>query len=90
MDKDYIICRCEEVTLKEVEDAIQHGAHNPDEIKKCTRAGMGLCQGRICSTLITQLLEQSGYPPQHITPPHSRMPARPVKIKEYLEDIKDE
>ncbi len=90
MTDNYIICRCEEITLKEIEDAIDHGATDLDSIKKYTRAGMGLCQGRICATLITKILEQKGYPPQHCTPPHNRMPVRPVKVKAYIEEDKNE
>jgi NAD(P)H-nitrite reductase large subunit len=90
MCEDYIICRCEEVTLHEIQAAIDSGAITLDEIKKLTRAGMGLCQGRICSTLIIRLLSEKSYDPKGCSPPHSRPPVRPVKIKEYLEEEKNE
>lgn len=90
MDNDFIICRCEEISLHEIQDAIDSGAITLDEIKKLTRAGMGLCQGRICSTLIIKLLEEKGYDPKDAPPSHSRLPVRPVKIQEYLGDDSDE
>lgn len=82
MDENIVICRCEEIMLHEIEKAIESGAITLDEIKKQTRAGMGPCQGRICSTLILKLLEEKGYEVKD-SPPHSRMPVRPFKIKEY-------
>lgn len=90
MQDDFIICRCEEISLHEIEDAISSGSITLDEIKKLTRAGMGLCQGRICSTLIIKLLAAKGYDPKTSTPPHSRSPARPVKIQEYIGETTNE
>ena len=43
-----IICRCEEITEDEIIKSINDGASTVDEVKKFTRAGMGLCQGRTC------------------------------------------
>ena len=45
MNKDLIICRCEEVTEGEIKKAIRSGARTITGIKRRTRAGMGLCQG---------------------------------------------
>lgn len=86
MKDDFIICRCEEVFLSEIESAINSGAITLDEIKKQTRAGMGICQGRICSTLIIKLLKEKGYSPEDCPPPRSRLPVRPFKIEEYIEE----
>lgn len=90
MQDDFIICRCEEISLHEIEDAINNGAITLDEIKKLTRAGMGLCQGRICSTLIIKLLAEKGYNPKNSNTQHSRPPVRPVKIQEYIGETPDE
>jgi len=52
-----IICRCEEVTHKDLQDAINdYGADNPRDIKSFTRCGMGLCQGRTCGRIVSDLL----------------------------------
>lgn len=58
MEDDVIICRCEEITYGEIKQAIREGATTLDGIKRVTRAGKGLCQGRTCRTLITQILNQ--------------------------------
>ncbi len=59
MDEDkIIICRCEEITLGEIKQAIKEGAKDVTGIKRRTRAGMGLCQGRTCERLIQQILKK--------------------------------
>ena len=79
------LCRCEEVTQEEIEEAIRDGATTLSGIKKRTHAGMGLCQGRTCRRLISQLLQQHIFPEQ-ILPPSSRPPVRTAKIQEFLEE----
>ncbi len=45
-----IVCRCEEITLGDIRSARDDlGATDPRSIKLLTRAGMGWCQGRMCS-----------------------------------------
>ena len=81
MDNDIIICRCQEVTRQEILDAIADGAVTVDGVKRRTRAGMGLCQGKTCQRLVAKLIaDQTGRPMAEILPPTSRMPVRPVKI----------
>lgn len=52
MDDNTIICRCSDVTLKEVRDLINEGYVTFDEIKRITRIGMGPCQGKTCGQLV--------------------------------------
>ena len=81
MDNDIIICRCQEVTRQEILDAIADGAVTVDGVKRRTRAGMALCQGKTCQRLVAKLIaEQTGRPMAEILPPTSRMPVRRVKI----------
>ena len=62
-EKDIIICRCQEVTKQEILDAIADGAVTVDGVKRRTRAGMGLCQGKTCQRLVAKLIaEQTGRP----------------------------
>ncbi len=58
-NKDYIICRCEEVSLKDIKSAKENGLTTSQEIKMATRAGMGICQGRICRSLIEQIANET-------------------------------
>ena len=87
---DLIICRCEEVTRKEIEDAISDGATRMDEVKRCTRAGMGLCQGRTCRKQVEKILsEKTGVALKDIKPSNYRQPVRPMKL-EVLSEMKEE
>ena len=52
-----LICRCEEVTYQTVKAAAEQlGAVDPRGAKLMTRCGMGMCQGRICSRIVADLL----------------------------------
>lgn len=78
---DEIVCRCEEILESEIKDAISHGAKNVNEIKRWTRAGMGLCQGRTCGRLIEKILsKECNIPLKDIQPSTYRKPVRPVKM----------
>lgn len=81
LSTDAIICRCEEVTADEVRHCVQEGCASIKEVKDWTRAGMGLCQGRVCRSLVTQTmaLERSIEPAQ-VPRSHIRPPIKPVPI----------
>ncbi|HYF93031.1 MAG TPA: (2Fe-2S)-binding protein [Symbiobacteriaceae bacterium] len=74
-DDDLIVCRCEEVTLQELRDAISRGAATSRQLKLATRAGMGFCQGRTCRVLIERL---AGDEPADSSGLAVRPPARPI------------
>ncbi|AOT72648.1 (2Fe-2S)-binding protein [Geosporobacter ferrireducens] len=87
--KNEIICRCEEITIEEVERAILEGATTVNEIKRWTRAGMGLCQGRTCRRLIERLLaERMNIHPAEVKPSTYRQPVRPIKMELLCNEIK--
>jgi len=84
-----IICRCEEVTRKEIEKAIEDGARTIKGIKIRTRAGMGLCQGKTCRRLIRKIIaEKTGQKPNRLLPPTFRPPVRVLNLKNLEKDIK--
>jgi len=77
-----IICRCEEVTEKEIRKAIREGADNINAIKRMTRAGMGLCQGKTCTRLISRIIsKKTGKLIEEIKPGTFRPPARPIPAR---------
>lgn len=45
---DTIVCRCEDVPRRQIDDAMVAGCRNINEVKAATRCGMGPCQGRMC------------------------------------------
>jgi NAD(P)H-nitrite reductase large subunit len=81
-EDEIYICRCCEVTQSEILAAIADGATTLKGVKIRTEAGMGLCQGRTCRRLISQMLARTR-PPSDIYPPTIRTPVRTAKIREY-------
>ncbi len=84
VEEKAFICRCEEVTREEIEQAIQDGAATIAGVKNRTHAGMGLCQGRTCRKLISNMLTGVKSPAE-ILPPTTRPPVRTVKVNELAE-----
>lgn len=54
-----IVCRCEMVSKKEIQEAIGRGAKTMDGIKFRTRAQAGRCHGSFCTTRILALLAEA-------------------------------
>ena len=76
---DTTVCRCEEVSLAEVDQAIGEGADTLPLLKAWTRAGMGLCQGRMCgSFLMERLASRLQRPLEEIGRFGPRIPSKPV------------
>ena len=48
-DADTVVCRCENVKLCQVDEAIKQGIKDVTGIKMRTRLGMGDCQGKTCN-----------------------------------------
>ncbi len=57
---DEIICRCERVTAGEIRELIRSGVRDMNHIKAVTRAGMGACGGKTCTTLIKRIFREEG------------------------------
>jgi len=80
------LCRCEQVTVGEVRQAIVEGAVTVDDIKRRTRAGMGLCQGIFCTRAMALLLQaQQHISPADLRPMTERPPARPLPLTHLVE-----
>jgi len=90
MSEKRLVCRCEEVSYEEIIDAIEDGARTLTGIKRRTRAGMGLCQGRTCQKLMAQILcAQTGQKPAEVRLCRDRAPVRPTTFA-VLGGIDDE
>jgi NADPH-dependent 2,4-dienoyl-CoA reductase/sulfur reductase-like enzyme len=75
------ICRCEGVSLADVEAALDKEIEGLGAIKRLTRAGMGWCQGRYCGRLIAEIAaRRTGRPIDELTFFAPRMPLKPVAI----------
>jgi len=84
---DTIVCRCEELSLSEIEADLEPGFHSIGALKRRTRGGMGRCQGRYCGPILTALsaaregraLDEAG----HWAP---RPPITPIPIGQIVDD----
>ena len=54
-----IICQCEQITKKQILEAIARGATTVEGVKRRVGSGMGRCQGSRCTQKIEKLLEES-------------------------------
>lgn len=87
---DEVVCRCEEVTAGAVRRACRDlGADDLRSAKILTRAGMGLCQGRMCAHAVHELVASaSGRAPADaaLTRAGERLPALPVPLSVLAAD----
>lgn len=75
------VCRCEEIRASEIRQAISEGATTINDVKRRTRAGMGLCQGIYCTRTIAALLaDEAGIPRSEIVPMTARPPVRVIPL----------
>ena len=78
--RDYI-CRCEEIPRSAVREAIREGNVTLNDVKRRTRAGMGVCQGIFCLRAIGMMIEaESGVAAESLEPMTARPPARLVTL----------
>jgi NAD(P)H-nitrite reductase large subunit len=76
---EMIVCRCEEITVGEIKEAIMQGARDVVGVKRRVRAGMGLCQGRTCEKLVQQILcQELKIAPAETGSTSPRPPVRPM------------
>lgn len=76
------VCRCEEISAGEIRAAIRTGVTQLNQLKPWTRAGMGRCQGRICGSILRQIMaHETGIDPEEILPFTARAPVKPVPME---------
>jgi len=89
-DENIIVCRCEDVTLKEIKDAIADGYTSIDEVKRITRCGMGPCQGKTCTPVIArEIAKVTGQKLEDIEYPKYRPPFSGILFKEVIGDANE-
>lgn len=59
---DVIVCRCEAVGTHSLRRLLQMGVRDIGSLKRLSRAGMGLCQGRYCQKTIRALMRETDAP----------------------------
>ncbi len=82
VSSDTIACRCEDVSVGDIQSAVEQGARDFFSTKMWTRAGMGPCQGRVCGQPIAALLSRTlKVPPSEIGFNSPHLPLRPVPLE---------
>jgi sarcosine oxidase subunit beta len=79
-----ILCRCEDVTLADVQHACALGYGDLEEVKRYTGFGTGPCQGKECLREIALAISAAtGREPSEIEPFTSRPPLVPTPLKVF-------
>lgn len=76
--KKTVVCRCEDVTLHELEVAIERGHTDMESAKRYTGFATGWCQGKYCLAACARVLRERGLSAElPITP---RPPYHPISF----------
>ncbi|HEX4418097.1 MAG TPA: (2Fe-2S)-binding protein [Kofleriaceae bacterium] len=82
-----VLCRCEDVTLADLEHSVSRGYRDIEEVKRYTGFGTGPCQGKEClAAVATQLALLTGQAPSAIPPFTSRPPLAPTPLRLLARD----
>jgi len=76
-----ILCRCEDVTLADVQHAVKLGYADDEEVKRYTGFGTGPCQGKECLRgIVVAIAEAARLAPAALAPFTSRPPLVPTEL----------
>lgn len=73
-DPERIVCRCEQVREKTIEDALSRAIaiDSIDAVKRRARAGMGACQGKFCRPRVQQYIQKRLEPGEKVLMPKQK------------------
>ncbi|HEY0709733.1 MAG TPA: (2Fe-2S)-binding protein [Polyangia bacterium] len=81
MSQKIVLCRCEDVTYRDLDHAVATGFSALEEVKRYTGFGTGPCQGKECLRLVVDALAQiTGQPAASLQPFTSRAPLAPTEL----------
>lgn len=82
MSRKVILCRCEDVTLADVQHAVAAGYADLEEVKRYTGFGTGPCQGKEClREVAVAIAEAAGRSVTALQPFTTRPPLVPTELK---------
>jgi hypothetical protein len=80
-----MVCRCEELSLSDMEPGFAAGPQGIGAVKRATRAGMGRCQGRYCGPILASLAaERLGVALDEAAHWAPRPPVKPMAIADII------
>jgi len=81
MEDKTIVCRCSDITIEDIREAIKNGYETFEELKRVLRTGMGPCQGRTCMPIILREISIiTGVPIEELTPGRNRPPVNAISL----------
>jgi sarcosine oxidase subunit beta len=81
VSRKVILCRCEDVTLADVDHAVASGMTDIEEVKRYTGFGTGPCQGKECLRGVAlAIAAAAGRAPATIQPFTTRPPLVPTEL----------
>jgi len=85
--ENIIVCRCEDISLADIENAIEQGITSLEQLKRFLHVGMGPCQGRTCGRIIARLMaEKTGRPLSQFKRTKPRPPLTSIPIHSALKE----
>ncbi len=82
-DPETMVCRCEGITMDEINKAIGEGCIDPNEIKALLRSGMGACQGRMCGPAMNEIISlRTGIDIKEVGSLNIRPPLKNISLHE--------
>ncbi len=80
-----LVCRCEDVTARDVRRAVAQGHRDIESLKRFTGLGTGICQGVHCLALALRIAQEAAAPPTGAAPDADvpftpRPPLEPVPL----------
>lgn len=83
MSNKVVVCRCEDVTLHDIEEALALGYLDIEEVKRFTGLGTGPCQGKECLVPTCRLLQaaQLADPARLLRQPEAARKMQPFTVR---------
>lgn len=76
-----VVCRCEDITLPELEECLAKGHHDVESVKRYTGLATGPCQGKSCLPLCLDVMARTlGLDPSELSLTRLRPPVAPVAL----------
>ncbi|PKK96336.1 MAG: (2Fe-2S)-binding protein [Tenericutes bacterium HGW-Tenericutes-3] len=89
--KNVVICRCEDIDIKQIHDLLDQGYTTFEDLKRLLRVGMGPCQANTCGPLIQrEISKHLNIPIEEVKVHKIRPMTTGVMLKMIAEDHKDE
>jgi len=82
-----VVCRCEDVTRREIDAACAEGVRSANQLKAWTRCGMGPCQGRICGDIASALVARHAGTEPRAGMFTGRTPFRPLPVAQLIKPV---